>query len=110
MAGRDRLPLDLARVGVVRGALRQRRQRVRRHARPRRDLDVGTDLERFRAEVCPPFPEQDGGVDRATERVHPEGFVASVDDRPDVAGQQFIDGYKKYQSGFTERFIQHGDD
>src|SRR5207244_2131599 len=81
----DRLHLDELSVRVVGDTLRHRRRRVRRVARPGRDLDVEAFLDGFLREVGAPFPHHDGDIDRAGQRVYAERVVAAIHDGTDVA-------------------------
>ena len=66
---------DFAIAGNVFGALRC----------PGADADVHALLERVRAQVRAPLPDENRGFDRAGQRIDAERVVAAIDQRPDVA-------------------------
>ncbi len=84
------LHLDQLRVGVVGRRLRHRGERVGCGARPAADAHVGAAFQRLGTEICAPFPDENGAVDRRGQRVDAQFVVAAVDNRPDVAGLEAV--------------------
>ena len=80
-----RLEADERAGQVVAAGFRQRRNRIRRDALPRRDAAVDAVLERLGAEVRAPFPGRDRYVDRMVGfRREADVAVAAKRDRADV--------------------------
>ena len=104
----ERLHLRELRVEVLAGGLGGGRNHVRADAAPGRDHAANAVLNRLVAEVGPPLPNRDHGVNRAVERVDTHLASAAENQRADVAGRQLVDLDRLVHSS-SERLGRIGD-
>ena len=94
--------LDQLGIHIIRSRLRQGWKSVRRHSLPCRNLDIYTLLQGILSQVLPPFPDKNCAVHRIGERVHAQGSVSTIHNRPDVCLSQVLEGIEAAKAAGLE--------